>query len=121
MEYSIGEFSNITGLSIYTLRYYESENLLAPARRDNGRRVYSENDIAWVAFILRLKETNMPIKEIQRYATLRAQGDTTMEARRDLLTQHRTELCASICKLRNHLQKLDEKILFYDNEIAKQK
>ena len=30
MEYSIGEFSKLTGLGIHTLRYYEQEGLIAP-------------------------------------------------------------------------------------------
>lgn len=35
MDYSIGEFSKITEISIYTLRYYESEHLIKPDRKSN--------------------------------------------------------------------------------------
>ena len=72
MDYSIGEFSKVTGLGIHTLRYYEHENLIIPLRNANNRRRYSEKDIAWIAFIKRLKATGMPIKEIKKYAALRA-------------------------------------------------
>ena len=58
--YHIQAFAALTGLSADTLRYYEKEGLLAPTRDSNGYRVYSERDAAWLAFILRLKETNMP-------------------------------------------------------------
>ena len=65
MDYSIGEFSKATGLGIHTLRYYEHENLIIPLRNSSNRRRYSEKDIAWIAFIKRLKATGMPIKEIK--------------------------------------------------------
>ena len=64
MEYSIGEFSRKTGLGIHTLRYYEHEGLLLPERTAANRRRYSERDVEWVAFLLRLKETGMPIREV---------------------------------------------------------
>lgn len=92
MEYSIGEFSKLVGLSIYTLRFYESEGLIIPARRENGRRVYSEADQEWIHFIKRLKETKMPIKEIQKYAELRATGDATLTPRMKMLAGHRINL-----------------------------
>ncbi len=65
MEYSIGEFSEVTGLGIHTLRYYEHEGLIAPMRNSSNRRRYSDRDIAWIDFIKRLKATGMPIKEIK--------------------------------------------------------
>ena len=37
MEYSIGEFSELTGLGIHTLRYYEQEGLIAPKRNSGNR------------------------------------------------------------------------------------
>ena len=89
MEYSIGEFSRLTGLGIHTLRYYEQEGLIAPERNSGNRRRYSDRDIAWISFIKRLKDTGMPIKEIKRYAQLRAEGNPTLQARLEILVQHR--------------------------------
>jgi DNA-binding transcriptional MerR regulator len=119
MEFSIGEFSNMTGMSIHTLRYYEKEKLITPARQDNGRRSYSENDVRWIQFIKRLKATNMPIKEIRKYADLRAKGDSTLVERLEMLTKHRTALKDEITKLNEHLENLDNKIAYYRNEIDK--
>ena len=45
MQYTIGQFSKITNISEYTLRYYENENLITPKRLGNGRRCYDEKDI----------------------------------------------------------------------------
>lgn len=120
MQYSIGEFSQITEIGIHTLRYYEKEKLLTPGRNESGRRSYSDNDITWIQFIKRLKETSMPIKEIQKYAELRSMGDSTMEARMDMLIQHRTMLKKNITKFQENLDNLDEKIYYYQTEIIKQ-
>ena len=72
MEYSIGDFSRLTGLGIHTLRYYEHEGLITPERNSGNRRCYSDKDLTWIEFIKRLKDTGMPIKEIKHYAELRA-------------------------------------------------
>lgn len=113
MRYSIGEFSKLTNLGIHTLRYYEQEKLIAPERNSGNRRRYSEKDIAWIDFIKRLKDTGMPIKEIQRYAELRALGEATLDARMAMLVQHRESLNEQIRLLQEHKEKLDEKIEFY--------
>lgn len=118
MDYSIGEFSKATGLGIHTLRYYEHENLIIPLRNSSNRRRYSEKDIAWIAFIKRLKATGMPIKEIKKYAALRANGDATLSKRMEMLMQHRQSLNERIRQLQEHEAMLDEKIAFYRQEIA---
>ena len=117
MDYSIGEFSKVTGLGIHTLRYYEHENLIIPLRNASNRRRYSEKDIAWIAFIKRLKATGMPIKEIKKYAALRAEGDVTLSERMEMLIQHRQSLNEQIRRLQEHETMLDEKIAFYRQEI----
>ena len=118
MDFTIGEFSKQTKISIYTLRYYEKEGLIKPQRLDNGRRVYTDRDITWMDFIKRLKATNMPIKEIQHYARLRGMGDSTFEERMELLINHRSTLVGEIAALQEHLANLDEKIGFYKEAIA---
>lgn len=119
MDYSIGEFSYLTKMGIHTLRYYEKENLIIPDRTENGRRRYSEKDVKWIEFIKRLKDTGMPIKEIKKYAELRAIGDPTLQERMTMLVKHQSDLKNEISQLQEHLQKLDEKIAFYQFEIKR--
>ncbi len=119
MDYSIGEFSKRTGLGIHTLRYYEKEQLLTPTRNAANRRRYSDQDIPWVEFILRLKATGMPIREIKRYAALRREGDETLSQRMELLMGHREALDEQIRELEGHREKLEEKIAFYQQEILR--
>ena len=116
MEYSIGEFSRLTNLGIHTLRYYEHEGLITPGRNSGNRRCYSDKDLAWIEFIKRLKDTGMPIKEIQHYAKLLAAGDPTLRERMEMLTAHREALNEQIRQLQEHMTKLDDKIALYRQE-----
>ena len=118
MDYSIGEFSEITELGVHTLRYYEKEGLICPARDNGNRRRYSKEDLLWTEFIKRLKETNMPVKEIKKYAVQRAMGDKTLDSRMEMLIQHRENLNGQIALMQEHLSKLDEKIEYYKKKGA---
>ena len=61
----------------------------------------------------------MPIKEIKKYAVLRAKGDDTLSERMEMLVQHRKSLNEQIKQLQEHEAKLDEKIAFYQQEIER--
>ena len=117
MEYSIGEFSKLTGLSIHTLRYYEYEQLIVPMRNKNNIRRYSDKDIAWIDFIKRLTDTGMPIKKIKEYAKLRSKGDITLSKRMEMLIQHYGFLEKQISILQEHKEKLNQKIKYYQVQI----
>lgn len=108
------EFSSRVGLSAHTLRYYEKIGLLRHVHRNSsGHRVYSTKDLDWMTFVLRLKETGMPLDEILTYAELRALGSDTVLDRQRLLEQHREALKAKIEHQLNHLSALDDKIALY--------
>ena len=120
MDYSIGQFSRLTGLGVHTLRYYEQEGLIIPERNPSNRRRYTDKDIEWINFIKCLKDTGIPIKEITRYAQLRTKGDLTFQQRLEMLIQHRQTLNEQIVLLQKYQAKIDEKIDFYKKEIEKQ-
>jgi len=119
LEYSIGEFSKRTELSIHTLRYYEKEQLIKPRRHFNKRRYYLETDVLWIDFIKRLKATGMPVKTIARYAGLRAEGEDTLLERKEMLIQHRQYLSDQIMELQEHMSKINDKINMYCQKIEK--
>ena len=71
--------SGLVALSADTLRYYEKIGLLNNVQRNSsGHRVYSAKDVKWFEFVIRLKETAMPLEEILEYARLREQGSSTV-------------------------------------------
>ncbi|MGX9522696.1 MerR family transcriptional regulator [Vibrio mediterranei] len=114
----IKRFSERVGLSPYTLRYYEKIGLIRNVNRDtSGRRFYLEKDTDWIQFVIRLKDTGMPLDVIKEYSKLRYQGESTLEARKELLEEHRTYLKAELEKQEKHLSALDAKIDFYEREL----
>ncbi|MFC6274524.1 MerR family transcriptional regulator [Levilactobacillus tangyuanensis] len=117
-QYRIGEFAKLVGLSTYTLRYYEDQGLILSQRDDNGVRFYTEHDIRWVGFILHLKGTGMRLNELKRYVKLRAEGDSTIGERREMLQQIKNEAEAEISERQMHLKVLEHKIKWYDEKQA---
>lgn len=111
---SIGELARQCELSTHTLRYYESAGVLRPAlRAANGHRRYREDDVQWLAFVLRLKQTGMPLQDIRHYAELRAQGDSTLGHRLAMLAQHRERLARQLLALSASADALDAKMDLY--------
>ena len=110
----IGELAKRTGLTAYTIRYYERIGLLPFADRDaGGQRDYDESILVWVGFLKRLKTTGMPIREMMRYAELRAKGDQTGPERCALLKRHRERVQTHLAELEASLLVLDTKIDTY--------
>ncbi|ATG19299.1 MerR family transcriptional regulator [Ralstonia pickettii] len=115
---TIAEVAEATGLSTHTLRYYERIGLLDTVqRRDNGHRVFRAQDMSWLAFVLRLRDTGMPIAQMQQYAALRRQGDTleSVSARRRLLEEHAAALEAELRARAETLAVLRAKLVVYDD------
>ncbi len=107
----IGTLAQRSGLSTHTIRYYERIGLLPMADRDaGGRRDYDEDILVWIAFLGRLKTTGMPIRDMLRYANLRAAGEHTAKTRREMLETHREDVRARIAELQDNLSVLDSKI-----------
>lgn len=111
----IGEFSRLVNMPESTIRYYEKNQLLTLNRDVNGNRIFEKSDIEWVRFIKRLKDMGMPLKNIQRYAKLRYQGDHTMKERMRLLQEHKVFVLNEQTKWNDYLQNLTDKISFYKN------
>jgi DNA-binding transcriptional MerR regulator len=67
----IGEFACQTGLSIKTIRYYESRGLLEqPPRTQGGYRLYGLEEVARVRFIQRAKLLGLTLEEIRELVEL---------------------------------------------------
>lgn len=123
---TIRQVAAVTGLSVHTLRYYESLGLLCSIdRNENGYRCYSSADITWIEFLTRLKATGMSIAKMLEIAELRRQGDSTLTARRILLEAHYKEVQKNMLELQNNLNLLADKIVTYkemeNNYALKQK
>ncbi|MGW3208012.1 MerR family transcriptional regulator [Streptomyces sp. NPDC001135] len=112
---TIAQVAERTGLSHDTLRYYEKAGLIERVGRTTGnQRRYDTADLAWLEFLLRLRETGMSIADMQRFARLRSEGDATVTDRLAMLREHRAELAGRIRALRRNAVALDDKIDHYE-------
>ncbi len=108
---TVREAAAFTGLSAYTLRYYERAGLLEPiARNASGHRRYAREDLERLQFLHCLRETGMPIRRMQEYATLTHAGRATLDARLELLASYRDDVRARIAEFERSLQIIDAKI-----------
>jgi DNA-binding transcriptional MerR regulator len=118
-DLTIAQMSAVTGVTVHTLRYYERVGLIQPVARSSGnQRRYVVADVEWLRFLLRLRETGMPIARMREYAALRARGSVTTELRLRLLEAHQAGLREQIARLRAHEQALVHKIATYEAELA---
>jgi DNA-binding transcriptional MerR regulator len=111
---TITEVAKRTGLSAYTLRYYERIGLISSvARAPGGQRRYAASDMDWLDFLLRLRATGMPIQGMQAFASLRSEGNATAGARREMLETHRAAVLAQVRALQQSEKVLRAKIAHY--------
>lgn len=112
--YTIRTMAQRCGMTAHTLRYYERVGLIQPVgRARNGHRRYSDQDEAWLNFLHCMRATNMPIREMQRYAGLRDRGDDTSLDRRKILEEHRAVIAEQIVALQKAHALLTHKIENY--------
>jgi len=112
---TIAEAALATGLTAYTLRYYEQIGLIDPVPRRGGQRVYGETEMRFIHFVLKLRGTGMSMRDIQEYVRLRRLGETpeSIRSRGDLLARHAAYLREQLVDLTDTIVRLDEKIALY--------
>lgn len=116
---SIQQAAAQTGLSTYTLRYYEKIGLIPPVERAaNGHRRYQVTDLGWVDYVLCLKSVGMPLEDIKRYITLQSEDDeATLAERVQLLETHRQAIRQQIEALQVNLTMIENKIERYRDQL----
>ena len=117
MSYSIGEVAEMMGVTPSTLRYYDQEGLLPEVNRVNGIRVFEDKDFAWLRMLNCLKNTNMPIKKIKEYAELVKLGDSSLEARFDIIKNQKQNILEQIEQFKYYLKEIEFKEWYYETAI----
>ncbi|MCB2354603.1 MerR family transcriptional regulator [Clostridium estertheticum] len=89
----IKEASKVTGISIDNLRYYERIGVIPKVHRtESGIRDYDEMSINWIEFAMRFKKAGVSLNDIREYIHLAIQGESTKEARREILIETKARL-----------------------------
>lgn len=112
---TIKEISEQTGISPYTLRFYEREGILPCVKRDSsGNRLYDEESMEWLNFILALRATGMPLSEIRRYVELYQEGESTLDIRKQMMLRHKEKVEKDLSETIKHLEQINYKLALYD-------
>ena len=115
MQYRIGEFARLGGVSIKTLRYYDSIGLLRPAAIDvrTQYRQYASRQLRELARILALKQLGANLGDIRRVIG----RDETRRKRGDLLLKLRRNAQSAIDAAQRTLAWIAHEELFADREV----
>ena len=105
----IGSVAQQLGTTVRTLRFYEEQGLLLPARTTKGTRLYSKDDVARFEVILRLTNLGVPLKEIAQIAFARQESGNGDEASHKVATLL-DELRAEAAQKRRMYQVLEKEI-----------
>ncbi|AQY50217.1 MerR family transcriptional regulator [Listeria weihenstephanensis FSL R9-0317] len=119
MTYSIKEVSELFGLSIYTIRFYDKQGLLPfVAKNESGHREFTVSDLSFIQTICCLKNTGMQIKDIRKYIDFCMEGTSTIDSRKTLLSEHREQIMEQIVTLNENLKEIDAKLDVYSSPDA---
>ncbi len=99
--FTIGKLSELTGVNIETIRYYEKIKLLpAPARTESGRRIYGSMDRRILAFVRRCRELGFSLDEVRALMQLGGPGKASCREVRTIAAHHLDDIRAKISDLR---------------------
>ncbi|WP_348922287.1 MerR family transcriptional regulator [Enterococcus rotai] len=117
MAYKIHEFSKMTGLTPYTLRFYEKEGLISVKRDPNNIRIYDDRNKEWIDFFMHLKKTGMTIEDLKQYLIWWHEGEATNQNRLDLLKKQKQIALEEMKQIQEGIDMLDYKIGVYTERV----
>lgn len=116
---TISAAAEMSGLSVDTLRYYEKEGLTLhrPGRSSSGQRRYTEQNVKWLATLVMLRKTGMPIRDIKRFVEL-YRVDGSEADRLAILESHRVHVLQELDEVQTHLAAINRKIDYYKTVVV---
>ncbi len=113
----IKELEQLTGLTAYTLRYYEKVGLLQDIIRDkNGAREYSETDVIWIKFLIKMKLTRMSLEDLKVYADSYYSGEKDRTVRMEILLKHKEKMIKELSDIEEVIKYIDYKYERFKNQ-----
>ncbi|MCM1362229.1 MAG: MerR family transcriptional regulator [Clostridiales bacterium] len=112
---TIKEVSEKYNISQDTLRYYERVGMIPPVTRTaSGIRDYQAEDLGWVELAKCMRSAGLPVEAMIEYVRLVQEGDSTLAARLQLLTDQKELLLEQKNKIDTTLERLNYKISRYE-------
>ena len=91
--FGISEVADMTGISAFTIRYYDKCGFFPELARDaRGVRTFSQSDVAQLYFVDALRKSGLSIEGIQYYVKLQRRGAATRDGARVPASRARREL-----------------------------
>ena len=112
--YTIGQVSEMFGLPIYTLRYYDIQGLFPEMERVSGIRKFSDIELEALRVIECLKKSGLEIKDIKQFMDWCVEGASTYSQRKALFEKQRETLEAEIAHMDQVLDMLKFKCWYYE-------
>ncbi|MCD7826058.1 MAG: MerR family transcriptional regulator [Clostridiaceae bacterium] len=116
--YTIGQVSEMFGLPISTLRYYDKEGLFPGMERISGIRKFGDTEIEALRVIECLKKSGLEIKDIKQFMDWCGQGNTTYPQRKELFEKQIETVEAEMKRMNRVLDLLKYKRWYYEQAIA---
>lgn len=111
--YTIGQVSEMFGLPISTLRYYDKQGLFPEMERVSGIRKFNDTELEALRVIECLKKSGLEIKDIKQFMDWCVKGASTYSQRKALFEKQRETLEAEIAHMNQVLDMLKFKYWYY--------
>lgn len=112
--YTIGQVSEMFGLPISTLRYYDKQGLFPGMERKSGIRKFSDTELEALRVIECLKKSGLEIKDIKQFMDWCVEGPSSYSKRRELFVKQRETVEAEIARMNKVLDMLKFKCWYYE-------
>ena len=90
--YTIGQVSQMSGIPVSTLRYYDKEGLFPHMERVSGIRRFSDRELETLRIIDCLKKSGLEIREIRKFMQWCSEGSSSYPQRRELFENQKKKL-----------------------------
>ncbi len=109
----IGELARLTETNNETLRFYEARGLLEePRRSESGYRLYTEEEVQRVRFILRARRMGFSLREIHELLSLRVTREASTCGEVKELAEHKLaaieDRIAELQRMKGALEQITE-------------
>ena len=112
--YSIGQVSEMFGIPVSTLRYYDKEGLFPNLERSGSTRRFGEGELELLRVIDCLKKTGLEIRDIKRFVDMVQEGPSTYAARKELFEARKVQAEEEIERMQKALAMVKFKCWYYE-------
>lgn len=115
--YTIGQVSQMTGLPVSTLRYYDQQGLFPELRKESGIRKFTDRELDILKMVECLKSSGLELRDIRQFIHWCAEGSATYPQRKAMFLKQKEVVEGEIQSLEKTLNMLRFKCWYYEQAI----